>query len=319
MNINNVIISHHAPINPSPGCAFLGFGATSNGKLRVFLKCGKEKHFIEYNMSNILPGIIYRHEEGNNLKVIEGVWIENSTLYVDVHDKNNDIEDFVISDLNTEFKYERGYFSSEMPEEVTHNAVFPPAETHKEWVDRMERMICRCAHNFENAFSQIQPNQYDRLRDFASQPLSSNMSDRMVNTSLHCRMQIGWLWARVDRLKRGLTSVYTKATLEPMVQALYNNMDRPEKIKQFFHRHNIVEWKKLRNDSGDDRHNGRKIHLWADDYTAGTLLADLNARATINNIFYETTAKAAMVEMAMTEYKKAASHPNYDVITERVY
>ena len=326
MNLKNVIITHEGYPIPVSKCSVNAFGATSAGMLRTIVICYDSqfrvvgRKLIEYNMSNMLEGIVYRHSNHTHEQLIERAWLEGDTLHIDIHDENHDAAEYSITELTKEFKYVQ-YEGSDptIPEELDHTAVFPPPETHKEWVDRMERLICRSAHNLENALGQIHPRQYTRLRDFVTAPVSSNNLDRLVNTSIHCRWQIGWLWARVNRLKRGLTSTYTKATLEPMIQALYSNMKEVENIKQFFHKHDIVEWKKLRNDSGDDRNNKRKIQLWADDYTPGTELADLNARATIADIFYETTAKASEVEFAMTEYKKAAIHSKWDIITERVY
>ena len=203
--------------------------------------------------------------------------------------------------------------------EPNHTAVFPPAETKAEWVDRMERILAHCAQNFEAAMGSIYPQYYTRLHDAATAKPSTNYLLRQTNTSVHCRWQIGWFWERVDRIKRSLPTTYTQAKLEPMIQAVYENMKTPQHIKQFFHRHDTQEWSKLRNQSASTGENKRHISAWDTDYTEGTNFADLTARSTIGGHLNEQSADASMFEYGVTEYTKAARHPKWDLITERIY
>lgn len=329
MKIKNAIITHHAPVIPYTGCGFLSFGATSNGKFRVHLKCLDYSHggaprvtaqqYIEYDMSNIIEGITYIHGKSSHLKVIEGAKVVGDTLHIDVHDATHDFEEYVILGLTKDFKYVSHADVESPPDELTHTAIFPPAETKAEWVDRMERILAHCAQNFEAAMGSLYPQNYTRLHDALTAKPSTDYLLRETNTSVHCRWQIGWLWERVNRIKRGLTTTYTKAMIEPQVQALHANMRTPQHIKQFLHRHNTQEWSKLRNQSASTGENKRHISLWDTDYTEGTNLADLTARSTFSGVVNERNADASMFEYGVTEYTKAARHPNWDLITERIY
>lgn len=331
MKIKNLVVTHHAQIISDSQilCGYHRFGATSNGKLRVHFKCKDyskspvettENQFIEYDVSNILPGITYSHGQSSNLRLIEGIKIVDDTLYVDVHDHpDGNFEEYFLSGLSDSFKYVGFDYAPELPAELTHTAVFPPPETKAEWVDRMERILAHCAQNFEAAMGSLYPQHYTRLHDAATAKPSTSYLVRQTNTSVHCRWQIGWFWERVDRIKRSLPTVYTQAKLEPMIQAVYENMKTPQHIKMFFHKHDTQEWSKLRNQSSSTGENKRHISAWASDYTEGTNFADLTARSTIGGHFNEQSADASMFEYGVTEYTKAARHPKWDLITERVY
>ena len=331
MKIKNLIITHQGYTVSPQGlyCVFNKFGANSKNKFQVYFKCvdpSKPRgmritgnHFIEYDMSQAIEGITYRQGDSASPKVIEGARLKGDTLYIDVHDYQNDFTECPIVELTDEFKYYDLTEASDLPTELTHTAVFPPPETKAEWVDRMERILAHCAQNFEAAMGSLYPQYYTRLHDAATAKPSTDYLVRQTNTSVHCRWQIGWFWERVDRIKRNLPTVYTQAKLEPMIQAVYENMKTPQHIKQFFHRHNTQEWSKLRNQSTSTRENKRHISAWDTDYTEGTNFADLTARSTIGGHLNEQTADASMFEYGVTEYTKAARHPNWDLITERVY
>ena len=328
MKIKNVIVTHHATTYPESSCTLVAFGATSDGKFRAHMKCSDENHvfttksYVEYDMTNMIEGITYRHSMYNHNQVIEGAILKGDTIHIDVHDEQMNFSEYFILNLTKDFKYtgsvERGR-TPVMPDELTHTAVFPPAETKAEWVDRMERILAHCAQNFEAAMGGLYPQHYTRLQDAATAKPSTNYLVRQTNTSVHCRWQIGWFWERVDRIKRSLPTVYTQAQLEPMIQAVYENMKTPQHIKQFFHRHDTQEWSKLRNQSSSTGENKRHISAWAADYTEGTNFADLTARSTIGGHLNEQSADASMFEYGVTEYTKAAKHPNWDLITERIY
>ena len=325
MNIENVIVTHHAYRMPAADiqCYYLTFGATSKGKLRLHFACEDSedsvKKFVEYDMKNLIDGITYRHNVNDKSRFIEGVCLKGNTLHVDVHDYHNEVAEFVISGLTEVFKYTGISPTPTIPNTVDHTAVFPPVETKAEWVDRMERILAHCAQNFEAAMGGLYPQHYTRLHDAAIAKPSTNYLVRQTNTSVHCRWQIGWFWERVDRIKRSLPTVYTQAQLEPMIQKVYENMKTPQHIKQFFHRHDTQEWMKLRNQSASTGENKRHISAWDTDYTEGTNFADLTARSTIGGHLNEQSADASMFEYGVTEYAKAARHPNGDIITERIY
>ena len=325
MKIKNVIVTHHAYIVPVTPCGILILGATSDGKLRGVIECSGETrdddecHFVEYDMSNMIEGITYRHGEYTHEKIIEGAILKGDTIHIDIHDEEQDYVEYQITDLGKDFKYVS--YDSDTPTfpDDLETTVFPPVETKAEWVDRMERILAHCAQNFEAAMGSLYLQNYTRLQDIATAKPSTNYLIRQTNTSVHCRWQIGWFWERVDRIKRNLPTVYTQAQLEPMIQAVYANMKTPQHIKQFFHRHNTEEWKKLRNQSSDTRQNKRHISAWASDYTEGTNFADLTARSTVGGHLNEQSADASMFEYGVTEYTKAAKHPNWELITERIY
>ena len=212
MNIKKAIITHHAPVIPYSGCGFLSFGANSKGKIRANVVCytynengdeTSESHFIEYDVSKIIEGITYRQGTSSNLRFIEGIRLLGDTLHIDIHDQDNDFTEFALFGLTEKFKYGGYEDVPEIPEELTHTAVFPPAETKAEWVDRMERILAHCAQNFEAAMgSHLSYRYYTRLHDAATAKPSTNYLIRQTNTSVHCRWQIGWFWERVDRIKR---------------------------------------------------------------------------------------------------------------------
>ena len=321
MNIKNIIVTHHAFTLPGNGCAVSAFGAKSDGTFRVVLGCvGKDTIMVEYDMSNMIEGITYRHGTYTHEKFIEGARLEGDTIHIDVHDDRQEYTEYHIGTLTDTLKYVHyDDYSPIIPDELTYTAVFPPAETKAEWVDRMERILAHCAQNFEAAMGSLYLQNYTRLQDISTAKPSTNYLIRQTNVSVHCRWQIGWFWERVDRIKRNLPTTYTQAQLEPMIQAVYANMKTPQHIKQFFHRHNTEEWKKLRNQSSDTRQNKRHISSWDTDYTEGTNFADLTARSTIRGVTNEQNADASMFEYGVTEYTKAAKHPNWDLITERIY
>lgn len=329
MKIKKVVITHNATVIPYARTVFSSFGATKNGKLRLHLakfvrgedgRYQPENHYVEYDMSNMLEGVNYKHAPGNHEKLIEGAIFRGDVLNIDVHDYQNTFREFTITDLIDDFKYVIDTDNeTERPAELTHTAIFPPVETKAEWVDRMERILSHCAQNFESAMASIYPQHYTRLHDAPTAKPSTDYLVRQTNTSVHCRWQIGWLWWLVDRQKRNLSTTYTQAKLETMVQGLYENMRTPQHIKQFFHRHNTQEWSKLRNQSASTGENKRHISLWDTDYTEGTLLADLTARSTFSGVVHERSADASMFAYGVTEFTKAAKHPNWERITERIY
>lgn len=322
MNIKQAIITHHAYTIPaSPRASYIwGLGANSDGKIRIHIQNSGVNQFFEYDMSNIIEGIVYRQRNYSASELIEGARIEGEILHIDVHDDQSDYAEHIISELKKDFKYVAfDEDTPEVPDNLDATIVFPAAETHAEWVDRMERLLAACAQNYEAAMGSIHSQHYTRLHDALTAKPSTDYLVRQTNTSVHCRWQIGWLWERVDRIKRKLRTTYTKAQVEAKVQALYANMKTPQHIKQFFHRHDTQEWSKLRNQSESTGENKRHIALWDTDYTKGTLLADLTARATFSGIVDETTADASMFEYGVTEYTKAAKHPNWELITERIY
>ena len=320
MKIKNTVIVHHSYITPSVNTFINVFGANSEGKIRAIILDAGTKRFVEYDLSNMLEGITYSQSNASAIRIIEKARLDGETLHIDVHDGRQDFIEFLITDLSEQFKYVH-YAEEEfdIPDKLTHTAIFPPAETKAEWVDRMERILAFCAQNFEAAMGSLTLQNYTRLHDVATAHPSTDYLIRQTNTSVHCRWQIGWFWERVDRIKRNLPTVYTQAKLEPMIQAVYENMKTPQHIKQFFHKHNTQEWMKLRNQSASTGENKRHISAWDSDYTEGTNFADLTARSTIGGHLNEQTADASMFEYGVTEYTKAAKHPKWERITERIY
>ena len=204
--------------------------------------------------------------------------------------------------------------------ELIDTMIFPPPETDTEWQDRMHRTLAHCAHQFEKAVGEIAPQLYTHSDNYSTANLTSEMLDRVANTGMHARLQIGYLWHQVLSAAHPLLSKKPeKSKVEPLVKKVYENMQTPEHIKAFFHNHSREEWKKLRHQSSDDRNNHRRIHVWDTDFTAGDLLLDVNAKNTTNGVLSELDAKAEFHTCATADYKLAASSPNWELVTERVY
>ena len=330
MKIKNVIITHHGGYKPAPErCYFVRFWANATGNLRAQLLCEirdenrrrqtSVKKLLEYDFSNLIENINYKQQIHNYVNIIENVILIGDTIHVDVHDIQDGFSEIHLLNLTNDYKQVDIISDQDVLTKVTDNVIFPLAETHNEWIDRMERLLAFCAHNFENAIGQLYPQHYTRLHDVATALPSTDFLNRLTNTSVHCRLAIGWLWERVNRIKRKLPTTFTKAGIEANIQALYQNLKDVQNIKLFFHKHNVVDWNKLRNHGVDKDTNKRQIQLWDSDYTAGILLADINARNTLNNVLHDTNAEASMFTLGTTEYRKAASHLNWEPITERIY
>ena len=338
MDVKKAVLTHHIRGYYHPNnCQYLGFQLTSDGKFifdyekreRLIPYQGRKlyRRRIAYDLSNMKPGVTYKHAEHTEEKIIEGVHIDGDTLHIDLHDvyvedghRLFEIEELSKTPKGVNFWHDNeSYYNWSNAAEIHKTIVFPPVETHTEWVDRMERLIANAAQNYEAAMGSIHTQDYTRLHDALTAKPSTDYLVRQTNTSVHCRWQIGWLWERVNRIKRKLSTSYTKAMIEAQVLAMYANMQTPQHIKQFLHRHNTQEWSKLRNQSESTGENKRHISLWDTDYTEGTNLADLTARSTFSGVVDERTADASMFEYGVTEYTKAAKHPNWELITERIY
>ena len=198
--------------------------------------------------------------------------------------------------------------------------IFPPAETNAEWKDRMHRTLSFCAHQIEDALSNISPLLYHRSDDAHSASITTKDRIRIANVSMHARLNIGYLWHQVIHAVTELLSTKPdKSVIEAYIKKVYENMKTPEHIKAFFHSHDTEEWRKLRHASSDDRNNHRRIHIWQDDFTAGDLLLDVNLKNTNDGVLNDLEARSDFHSCATTDYKLAAVSPNWELITERVY
>ena len=330
MNIKKVLFQHtHPDYHPNYYLVYFAFGATSRGKLRSeFGKVAKHDRsryaahrVIDFDLTNMIENIVYTPSETLVEGIIERIWLEGTTLHVDLHDTTELFTEFVLDNITKDIdmrdsRYNRTY---RRKTDVDRTIIFPPPETANEWKDRMLRTLSHCAHNFEKTLGELTPQIYTHSQNFATAHLTSNMLDRITNTGLHARLNIGYLWHQVLAAVGNAPNKPSKSDVESDVGVVYQNMKSPEQIKMFFHNHDVETWKKLRFSSGDNRNNHRRIHLWQSDFTPGKLLFDINAKHTTNGELHELNAKAELHRCATEDYGLAAVSPNWELITERIY
>ena len=184
----------------------------------------------------------------------------------------------------------------------------------------MHRTLSFCAHQLEDALSGIIPQIYQRSDDAHTADSTTQDKIRIANVSMHARLNIGYLWHQViTAVNKLLSTKPEKSVIESYVKKVYENMKTAEDIKAFFHNHDTEEWRKLRHASSDDRNNHRRIHIWQEDFTAGDLLLDVNLKNTKDGVINDLEARSDFHTCATTDYKLAASSPNWTLITERIY
>lgn len=190
-----------------------------------------------------------------------------------------------------------------LPTQATPTA--PRGESNAAWRDRMQGIVAECAQNFEIAYGGLTPQLYTHGADSITAHLTSVMADRLANMSVHSRLAIGFLWKRITW---SLGFDERKKVTEADILTLQRNMATPRKIKQFFHKHVIEDWKLRRGDSSNTRLNSRRVHLWNADFTIGKLLLDVNAKHTQNGVLQDLNAKAEFFTTMTRDYQQAAKH-----------
>lgn len=178
-----------------------------------------------------------------------------------------------------------------------------PTETANEWKTRMRGMLYKAANTLEAAIGQLTPQLYTHGDDYMTATLTTTMLQKMSNVGVHPRLQIGFLWHDVDVSTPHPTR---RPETEKNVTAAYKNMETVEKIKAFFHKHNELEWNKVRHAAADNRENQRRIHLWNTGFTIGKLLLDVNLKHTKNGALHELNARAEFYLWMTQHYQKAA-------------
>ena len=315
MSLTSLAISHRqAHEDYDKRCYFSSFGVKSGNKLWVehytFEKERSPNVAVEYDFSNLITGITYRHATQTESTLIESmVTHDGKHLDIVLFPTHSDLYAVRFDTITAEYQHKEGQLDEvHTPKSVAdHTIIFPTAETNDQWKDRMKRLLSAAAHNFEAAMGSLYSQFYTRSLDAATAPRSTAMLNRETNTAVHCRTQIGYLWKQVSKGVKGV---------EADILALYENMKEPQAVKAFFHNHSDNEWQKLRYSTGDNRSH-RRVHLWNDDFTAGKLLRDVNAAHTGDNADLE--AKAEYHILATSEYEKAAASTEWQPITERVY
>lgn len=178
-----------------------------------------------------------------------------------------------------------------------------PTETANEWKARMRGMLHEAANTLEAAIGQLTPQLYTHGDDYIVANLTTTMLQKMSNVGVHPRLQIGFLWHDVDVSTPHPTR---RPETEKNVTAVYKNLETVEKVKAFFHKHNNLEWNKVRHAAADSRENQRRIHIWNDDFTIGKLLLDVNLKHTKNGAIHELNARAEFYLWMTQHYQKAA-------------
>ena len=298
----------------------------SNLAVFFWLQANRERSGIYvYDISNLIDGVAFRQVTLKHpLLPLRRLLLEGDHLTIEWEPCHWEYYHITTSKRVGDRLYlgtnaER-YFKSPQYAETVDTMIFPPAETDAEWQDRMHRTLAYCAHQFEKAVGAITPQLYTHSDNYASANLTSEMVDRVANTGMHTRLQIGYLWHQVLSAVDPLAYPRpARIAVETDIFRVFKNMKTPEHIKAFFHHHDREEWKKLRHQSSDHRHNHRRIHIWDTDYTAGKLLLDVNAKNSTNGVLDDLEARAEFHTCATKDYKLAASSPNWELITERVY
>ena len=312
-------------------CIELSYCSLENNIMRVRVYNGihNEKHIFLYDLSNIVEGINFVEKTLSQPKSlpIDSLFLENGLLIIEWHPCRIETSHFSASRLIDGVLYfgsssSEAFFTTEnmRGSSPTATIVFPPPETNDEWKDRMHRTLSFCAHQLERALSGIIPQLYHRSDDAHTGSLTTQDNIRVANVSMHSRLQIGYLWHQVIVAANDLLSTKPKKSdVESQVKKVFENMKSPEHVKSFFHNHNEDAWRKLRHQHSDERSNHRRIHIWQSDFTPGELLLDVNEKNTTNGVLSELDAKAEFHTCATADYKLAASSPNWELITKRVY
>ena len=183
------------------------------------------------------------------------------------------------------------------------NTISLPTETANEWKARMRGMLYAAANTVEAAIGQLIPQLYTHGDDYITAHLTTTMLQKMSNVGVHPRLQIGFLWHDVEVSTPHPTR---RPETEKNVTAAYKNMETIEKVKAFFHKHNNLEWNKVRHAAADNRENQRRIHLWNTDFTIGKLLLDVNLKHTKNGRLDEINARAEFYLWMTQHFQKAA-------------
>ena len=292
-----------------------------DGLSRIFL----------YDFSNIVERINYVQKTLAHTKIlpIDSLFLEDGLLTIEWHpcyletshfSRGRNIEGVLYFGRETAKDAFDNPLNYGIPTDPTATIIFPPVETTAEWKDRMHRTLSFCAHQLEDALSGIIPQLYHRSDDAHTGSRTTQDNIRVANVSMHARLNIGYLWHQVIAAASELLSTKPKKSdVESQVKKVFENMKSPEHVKSFFHNHNEDAWKKLRHQHSDERSNHRRIHIWQDDFTPGELLLDVNEKNTTNGVLSELDAKAEFHTCATADYKLAASSPNWELITKRVY
>ena len=318
MTLTSLSISHRqAHADYDKRCYFSSFGVKS-GKLWVehytYEKKRSPNVAVEYDLSNIIQGITYRHAEQSENTLIESmVTHDGKHLEIVLFPTHSDLYAVHFDTITAEYQHKEGQRDEVYtPKRVAdHTIIFPAVETLDEWKDRMQRLLAAAAHNLEAALGSFTVQLYTHTHEFLSARRTSTMLNKLTNTGVHCRVQIGYLWREVKKA--------VSKTLDADVLALYANMQSPQHIKAFFHHHNDTDWQKLRFQHPDTRNIHRRVHLWADDFSAGKLLFDVNAKHTSGGVLDDLEAKAEFHILTTEKYLEAASHNKWLPTSERVY
>ena len=280
-----------------------------------------------YDLSNLIEGISFVQKTfPEHVLPIDSMLLENGlltikwrpcTIYIPCENHSIEKDDVLYMGHESHKYFTNTRYKRPDP---TATIIFPPAETNAEWKDRMHRTLAFCAHQIEDALSTISPLLYQRSDDAHTASITTQDRIRIANVSMHARLNIGYLWHQVITAVNELLSTKPKkSVVEGYIKKVYENMKTPEHIKAFFHNHDTEEWRKLRHQSADDRNNHRRIHIWDTDFTAGDLLLDVNLKNTTNGVLNDLEARSDFHTCATADYKLAASSPNWELVTERIY
>lgn len=219
---------------------------------------------------------------------------------------------------------------TETPETPTQTILFPPPETHEQFMERIWAKLLRLTRRIK-ILRHEEPHQNALSKNICREVPADH--DEVLRYDIACNLikrPVGWLALQLTtqqtRYNAHLASVESAkaanrtpptfgysgeyAKLEAMLDKLEANLTE-DCLQEHFDMHDHAEWDKIQNKQ-------RKITLCDDDYSPGEVLVDVNSFFTDGNgRVAEEHAKRTYHEISTKYWVMAKRTPHRNLVTER--
>lgn len=278
------------------------------------------KYNIRYNSDFFVKSIQQSHE--NQLLDIElrtSTPIGRYTL-----NKNNPYQPDTVFPLYIHL--EEG--ETETPETPTETIIFPPRETHLEFMERIQARLLHLTRRVA-VLRHEQPHLSSRSRRVCLDLDDRNEYVHRYDHSINLvRLPVGWLqnminayqaqWnahlERVEDAKKKsqsepeFTRYNDRDPIETLLEKLETTLTE-EALIEHHEVHDTTEWQ--------NAHAARKIVLCNEDCSVGEEIADINSYHTSNGITNHRLAEKSFHDVAVTYWNQALQTPHRKLVTER--
>lgn len=308
--------------------------------LKVKVSIAENIHVIHYDLQHYRKGIVYTNRNSSDTSPLQESYIvdiprlSEPEQYFNFHGRNHFVDEYYGIGKPEPGDYPLylylGPDQTEVDESATKTIVFPPPETHLEFMERIQSRLLHLTRR-SSVLRHEQPHLSERSRrvclDLDDRSEYVHRYDHAINL---LRLPVGWLqnminayqaqWnahlERVEAAKKKnqpeptFTRLNDRDDIETLLEKLENRLTE-ETLIDHHETHDTTEWQ--------NAHASRKIVLCNDDCSVGEEIADINSFHTARGVTNHRLAEKSFHDVAVTYWNQALQTPYRKLVTRRTF